>query len=65
MDGEEDDEGREALEDGEPEAAAEPAYIESGVDASQLVEVVFGEFENLLDPSQRPLSREWRRGSSK
>ena len=34
MDGKEDDEGCEALEDGEPEAAAEPAYVESSVYAS-------------------------------
>lgn len=64
MDGEEDNESREALEDSEPEAAAEPAYIESSVNASKLVEMVFGEFENLLDPSQGPLSWEWRRWSS-
>ena len=63
MNGEEDDEGCEALEDGEPEAPAEPTYVESSVDTSKLVEAVFREFEDLLDPSQWPFAWQWWRRS--
>ena len=56
MDGEEDDEGSEALNEGKPEAAAEEADVESCVYAAKLVKAVFGEGEDLLDPAERVLS---------
>ena len=57
MDWEEDEQGGEALQNGIPEATAEETDVEGGIDASELIEAVFGKGDNLLDPTKGPFAR--------